>query len=163
MIVDSSAVLAVLLHETDARRYAGAIMTATPCRMSVANALEASFVVESRGGSAAGHELDVFLEHAGMSWRGHGGTHGGGTAGLAAVRQGQSPAALNYGDWRLCARRRRRRASPVQGRGLLADRRRSRMSVKAERSSMTRCVHAAGGPSAREALAASRAPCKETQ
>lgn len=66
MIVDSSAVLAVLLHEKDARHYAGAIVTTMPCRMSVANVLEAFIVVESRGGAAAGHELDVFLERAGI-------------------------------------------------------------------------------------------------
>ena len=99
MIVDSSAVLAVLLHETDAKRYARAIMTATPCRMSVANVLEASIVVESRGGTVAGHELDVFLERAVIelapvtveqmeaarrAWRRFG--------------KGNHPAALNYGD-----------------------------------------------------------------
>ncbi len=58
MTVDSSAVLAVLLHEADAKHHAEAIMTAMPCRMSVAN------VLESRGGTAASHELDVFLERA---------------------------------------------------------------------------------------------------
>lgn len=66
MIVDSSAVLAILLHEPDASYYAEAIMTATHCRMSVANVLEASIVLESRGGAAAGHEQDVFLERAGI-------------------------------------------------------------------------------------------------
>lgn len=50
----------------DARHYAGAIVTTMPCRMSVANVLEAFIVVESRGGAAAGHELDVFLERAGI-------------------------------------------------------------------------------------------------
>ena len=54
MIVDSSAVLAVLFHEEDARHYAGAIVTTMPRRMSVANVLETSIVVESRGGAAAG-------------------------------------------------------------------------------------------------------------
>ena len=99
MIVDSSAVLAVLLHETDARRYAGAIMTATPCRMSVVNALEASIVVESRGGAAAGHELDVFLEHAGVELAPVTVEH------MEAARRawrrfgkGNHRAALNYGD-----------------------------------------------------------------
>ena len=99
MIVDSSAVLAVLLHETDARRYAGVIMTATPCRMSVANALEASIVVESRGGAAAGHELDVFLEHAGIELAPVTVEH------MEAARRawrrfgkGNHRAALNYGD-----------------------------------------------------------------
>ncbi len=66
MIIDSSAVLAVLFGEADAETYEKGIATASPCRMSVANVLETSIVVESRGGAAAGHELDVFLERAGI-------------------------------------------------------------------------------------------------
>ena len=99
MIVDSSAVLAVLLHETDAKHYAGVIMTAAPCRMSVANVLEASIVVESRGGTAARHELDVFLERAEIELAAVTAEH------MEAARRawrrfgkGNHPAALNYGD-----------------------------------------------------------------
>ena len=54
MIVDSSAVLAVLFREEDAERYEKAIAAAPNCRMSVANLLEVFVVVESRGGTAAG-------------------------------------------------------------------------------------------------------------
>ena len=64
MIVDTSALLAVLFAEPDARRYAQAIAEALDCRMSVANLLEAAFVVESRAGIAGGHELDLFVERA---------------------------------------------------------------------------------------------------
>ena len=99
MIVDSSAVLAVLYREPDAERYETAIGTATGCRMSVANVLEASIVLEGRGGMAAGHELDTFLKDAAIepmpvtvehmeaarrAWRRFG--------------KGNHPAALNYGD-----------------------------------------------------------------
>ena len=35
--------------------------------MSVANVLEASIVVEGRGGEAAGHEFDAFLNRAGIA------------------------------------------------------------------------------------------------
>ena len=42
MIVDTSAVLAVLFREADAAYYARTIATASPCRLSVANLLEAS-------------------------------------------------------------------------------------------------------------------------
>lgn len=98
MIVDTSAVLAILFSEADARRYAEAIMAASPCRMSVANILEASIVAESRGGTA-GHELDSLLakaeielipvtvahvEAARRAWRRFG--------------KGNHPAALNFGD-----------------------------------------------------------------
>ena len=37
MIIDSSAVLAVLFGEADAETYEKGIATASPCRMSVAN------------------------------------------------------------------------------------------------------------------------------
>ena len=64
MIVDSSALLAVLMRESDSERYETAIAVAANCRMSAVNVLEASIVVEGRGGAAAGHELDTFLERA---------------------------------------------------------------------------------------------------
>lgn len=64
MIVDSSAVLAILFDEPDARRHAAAIMGAYPCRMSVANVLEASIALERRGGEAAAQDLDTLLERA---------------------------------------------------------------------------------------------------
>ncbi len=49
MIVDTSAVLAILKREPDEDRYATAILAAAPRRMPVANVLEAAIVVESRG------------------------------------------------------------------------------------------------------------------
>ena len=63
MIVDTSAVLAVLFREPDAESYARAILTSSPCRMSVANLLEASIVVGGRG-QATDAELDSFVEEA---------------------------------------------------------------------------------------------------
>ena len=99
MIVDSSALLAILNREPDAARYEAAILTTAPCRMSVANVVEASIVVESRGGADAGHELDAFLEHAGIEPMAVSVEH------LAAARRtwrrfgrGNHPAALNFGD-----------------------------------------------------------------
>ena len=99
MIVDTSALLAILFREPDAHRYESAIASTPNCRMSVANALEASIVVESRGGAAAGLELDAFIEQAGIelapvtveqltlsrqAWRRFG--------------KSNHPAALNFGD-----------------------------------------------------------------
>ncbi len=99
MIVDSSALLAVLNREPNADLFQDAILTASPCRMSVANMLEASIVVEGRGGAEAGRELDAFLElaeiepvpvtvehleEARRAWRRFG--------------KGRHPAALNFGD-----------------------------------------------------------------
>ena len=99
MIVDSSAVLAVLNREPDAGRYEAGMLTASSCRMSAANMLEVTMVVESRGGLAAGVEMDRFLERLGVevvpvtleqlasaryAWRCFG--------------RGNHPAALNFGD-----------------------------------------------------------------
>lgn len=99
MIVVSSALLAVLNRELDAERFQGAILTASPCRMSVANMLEATIVVEGRGGAEAGHELDAFLEHAEIEPAPVTAEH------LEGMRQAwqrfgkrKHPAALNFGD-----------------------------------------------------------------
>lgn len=99
MIVDSSALLAVLNRESDADLFQDAILTASPCRMSVANMLEASIVVEGRGGAEAGRELDTFLERAEIE------PAPVTVEQLAAARQawrrfgkGRHPAALNFGD-----------------------------------------------------------------
>lgn len=62
MIIDTSALLAILLREPDAVQFERLIATTPNCRMSVANALEASVVVEGRGSLEAGIEFDVFLE-----------------------------------------------------------------------------------------------------
>ena len=64
MIVDTSAVLALLCRVSDARRFEDAIVEAGPLRMLVVALLEAAMVVEGRGGTAAEHELDVLLETA---------------------------------------------------------------------------------------------------
>ena len=99
MIVDTSALLAVLNLEPDADHFQDAILRALPCRMSVANMLEASIAVEGRGGAEAGHELDAFLEHAEIQPAPVTAEH------LEAARRawrrfgkGRHPAALNFGD-----------------------------------------------------------------
>ena len=64
MIVDTSAVVAMLSDEPDASRLRAVLAAATVRRMSVVNALEATMVVESRGGSAAGAELERLMSLA---------------------------------------------------------------------------------------------------
>ena len=99
MIVDSSAVLAVLYREPDAERYERVIAESPNCRMSVANMLEASIVLEGRGGTAAGHELDVFLQSAAIELAPVTVEHA--EAARRAWRRfgkGNHPAALNFGD-----------------------------------------------------------------
>ena len=99
MILDTSAVLAILFHEPDAARFARAIAMASSRRMSAATLLEITIVLESRSGPAAGYELDAFLQEAGIelepvtpelaqaarrAWRRFG--------------KGNHPAGLNFGD-----------------------------------------------------------------
>ena len=99
MIIDSSAVCAILFNEPDAERFAGAIAAADVRRMSAASFLETSMVVESRNGLVAGDQLDVLIEReaieivpvtseqamtARRAWRRFG--------------KGNHPAALNLGE-----------------------------------------------------------------
>ena len=99
MIIDTSAILAILFREPDAERFARAITAASSRRISAATLLEATIVLESRSGSAAAHELDAFLRRAQIelapvtpeqaqtarqAWRRFG--------------KGNHPAGLNFGD-----------------------------------------------------------------
>ena len=97
MIVDSSAILAILFDEPDARRYAVALQAAPSRRMSVANALEAFIVAERRGD--AGDDLDRFFRRHAIELIPATTEH------LAAARRawrrfgkGNHKAALNFGD-----------------------------------------------------------------
>lgn len=99
MVIDTSALLALLGMEPEAARLAQAI-AADPVRLiSAATLVEASIVVESRHGEPAARELDLAVARAGMviepvtaeqadtareAWRRFG--------------KGRHPAGLNYGD-----------------------------------------------------------------
>ena len=99
MIIDTSAVLAILLAEPDAEHYEKTIAHTQPRHMSAVGLLEAAIVLESRGGMAAADELDLFLQAAEIelvavtaeqaqaarrAWRRFG--------------EGNHPAGLNFGD-----------------------------------------------------------------
>ncbi len=99
MIVDTSAVLAILFHEPDAERFARAIATASSRRMSVAALVETTIALESRSGAAAGYELDAFLQEAGIELEPV--TAEQAQAARRAWRRfgkGNHPAGLNFGD-----------------------------------------------------------------
>ena len=99
MIIDTSALLAIVLGEPDAGRYEDAIAAAWPRRMSAIALLEAAMVVESRGGAKAGHELDVLLEKAAVELVPVTSEHA--NAARRAWRRfgkGNHRAALNFGD-----------------------------------------------------------------
>ncbi len=66
MILDSSAILAVLFNERDAERYAQAIVQADSRRASAATFVEVAIVVAAQAGDAGSVQLDAFLRRAGI-------------------------------------------------------------------------------------------------
>ncbi len=66
MIVDASAVVAVLFAEPDAVRYAEAITNAAEKSISALNWLEAAIAVDRRGGPIARAAFDAFFERSGI-------------------------------------------------------------------------------------------------
>ena len=64
MIVDTSAVLAILFGEEDAERYAHALAKAPVCKMSAATLVEAAIVVEANAPGTGARQLDSLLRRA---------------------------------------------------------------------------------------------------
>ena len=67
MVIDASAVLAILLGERDAAAFAQAIENADDRRMSAAGYLEAALVVDNRGDAVAQREFDRFFLRSGIT------------------------------------------------------------------------------------------------
>lgn len=99
MVIDTSALFAMLTDEPDAEAYEAAVEVDPVRLMSTATFVEAAIVIESRYGESGGRELDLWIHRAGLD--------------LAAVSReqaelardayrrygrGQHPAGLNYGD-----------------------------------------------------------------
>ena len=61
MIVDASAVPAILLHEEDAARFARAIETADDSRMSVVNYVEAAVRIDGFKSDESSRDFDHFM------------------------------------------------------------------------------------------------------
>jgi len=99
MVIDSSALMAIFLHEPQRDAFLDAIERAEMRRISAASVLETGMSLETRLGEDAGREFDLFLirsqieivpvdaeqvEVARAAWRTFG--------------KGRHPAALNFGD-----------------------------------------------------------------
>jgi len=99
MVIDTSALMAILLCESDAETFARVIADDPKRLMSAFSALEAGIVVEAKKGPPGGRELDLLLHRAGidivsmdirqyelarMAWRKYG--------------KGRHAAGLNIGD-----------------------------------------------------------------
>jgi ribonuclease VapC len=64
MVIDTSAILAILQGEPERRSFLEAIENADSNRMSVANFVESSIVIESRYGAEGLRDLDRFISRA---------------------------------------------------------------------------------------------------
>lgn len=99
MVLDTSAILGILLDEPERRSFNEMIEADYTRLMSAATFLEAALVIESRRGEAGAREFDLFVHRAQISvvpvdaeqaeiargaWRKYG--------------KGRHPAGLNYGD-----------------------------------------------------------------
>ena len=99
MVIDTSALLAILLGEPERGAFLKLLSESETRLLSAANALETAIVVETRRGVAAGGELDLFLQRtkieivavdveqvaiARLAWRKFG--------------KGRHTAGLNFGD-----------------------------------------------------------------
>jgi ribonuclease VapC len=99
MVIDTSALVALLSNEPDALRIAQAIEAASVRLVSAATFLETSIVIESKKGEAGGRELELLLyrasievapvdqdqtEIARLAWQRYG--------------KGRHPAGLSFGD-----------------------------------------------------------------
>lgn len=99
MIIDTSAIIAILFDERDAEYYSRAIAQAESCRVSAATFVEAAIVVESQTKGSGGRQLDAFFRTAGIVIEPVTEEH----AQLARQAfvdygKGRHPAGLNYGD-----------------------------------------------------------------
>ena len=66
MVVESSALLAIMFLEPEARRFTALIQTSRAPLLSAANFLEASILIESRRGIANRDLFDAFVAESGM-------------------------------------------------------------------------------------------------
>jgi ribonuclease VapC len=99
MIVDTSALSAIFFGEPEGDVYMRLIHEADPCRMSAANFVELSMVIEGQLGPEALRQCDMFLrraeiviesvtvEHAYLARQG-----------FLDFGKGRHPAGLNFGD-----------------------------------------------------------------
>ncbi len=99
MIVDTSALLAILFAERDAAAFARAIAEADLPRLSAANYVEAGVIADSQTDPEAGRQLDALIDRAGITIE---------PVTLEQSRlarqayldfgEGRHPAGLNFGD-----------------------------------------------------------------
>jgi ribonuclease VapC len=99
MVIDTSALLAIIFLEPEARHFARLIQAASKPLLSAANLLEASILIESRRGIAKRDLFDAFVDQSGI--RIEPVTRAQVLIARDAYRRfgkGKHPAGLNFGD-----------------------------------------------------------------
>jgi ribonuclease VapC len=99
VVVDTSALVAIVLGEPDAEVFGSVLKQAAPIAVSVVSIVEATMVVESRGGLDATRDLTLLLDSIRVI-KAHVDTEQLNLA-VGAWRRfgkGRHPAALNFGD-----------------------------------------------------------------
>lgn len=99
MIVDRSAILAILFAEPDAAAFAKAMSDADTCKISAATCVEVAVVVEAQTQDRGSRQLDAFLRRAGFVIEPvtEEQTHLARQA-YSDFGMGRHPAGLNFGD-----------------------------------------------------------------
>lgn len=99
MIIDTSALVAILYREPEAAHFTRIIRAADSCRISVANHLELAIVVENQLGPEGMRQAETYMRRAGVTIEPVTVEHG------ALARQafldfgkGRHKASLNFGD-----------------------------------------------------------------
>ncbi len=99
MILDTSALVAILFGEQEAAAFIHLIRRAERRLLSVANFLELSMVIETQIGPAAGRQCDAFLQRAEIVVEPITVAHGQlARQAFLDFGKGRHPAGLNFGD-----------------------------------------------------------------
>jgi ribonuclease VapC len=99
MVLDTSAVVAILLNEPERRAFDVAVAAESRRLMAAPTLVELAMVIEGRFGPAGGHRLDRWLAEAGIEIVPF--TREQAELARGAFRRygkGRHPAGLNYGD-----------------------------------------------------------------
>jgi ribonuclease VapC len=99
MVIDTSAILAILQREPERRSFLEAIEAADSTRMSVASFVETSIVIESRYGSEGLRDLDRFISRGSIELIPVDSEQGQlARSAFSRFGKGRHRAGLNYGD-----------------------------------------------------------------
>jgi ribonuclease VapC len=99
MVLDTSALLAILQDEPERRAFNEALENADARLLSVATFVEVSIVIDARYGAEGVRDLDLFIERAGIELIEVSPSQGRlARRAFARFGKGRHPAGLNFGD-----------------------------------------------------------------